>query len=56
MLLWLLSYTHRYNQDKMSYIVELIDRVLSAPEDEAVIASVRTEVNRMMADYPLFAW
>lgn len=43
-------------EDKMGYIVELIDRVLSAPEDEAVIASVRTEVNRMMADYPLFAW
>lgn len=48
--------TRGVKEDKMSYIVELIDRVLSAPEDEAVIASVRTEVNRMMADYPLFAW
>ena len=48
--------TRGVKEDKMGYIVELIDRVLSAPEDEAVIASVRTEVNRMMADYPLFAW
>lgn len=48
--------TRGVKKDKMGYIVELIDRVLSAPEDEAVIASVRTEVNRMMADYPLFAW
>ena len=48
--------TRGVKEDKMGYIVELIDRVLSSPEDEAVIASVRTEVNRMMADYPLFAW
>ncbi|PDP84094.1 serine hydroxymethyltransferase [Porphyromonas gingivalis] len=48
--------TRGVKEDKMGYIVELIDRVLSAPEDEAVIVSVRTEVNRMMADYPLFAW
>lgn len=48
--------TRGVKEDKMCYIVELIDRVLSAPEDEAVIASVRAEVNRMMADYPLFAW
>ena len=48
--------TRGVKEDKMGYIVELIDRVLSAQEDEAVIASVRTEVNRMMADYPLFAW
>ncbi|KGN85779.1 serine hydroxymethyltransferase [Porphyromonas gulae] len=48
--------TRGVKEDKMGYIVELIDRVLSAPEDEAVITSVRAEVNRMMADYPLFAW
>ena len=48
--------TRGVKEDKMGYIVELIDRVLSAPEDEAVIASVRTEVNSMIADYPLFAW
>ena len=40
----------------MDYIVTLIDRVLSAPEDEAVIAAVRKEVNEMMANYPIFAY
>ena len=40
----------------MCEIVEMIDRVLSAPEDENVIASVREKVNATMADYPMFAW
>ena len=40
----------------MGDIVELIDTVLRAPEDEAVIASVRGKVNEMMKDYPMFAW
>ena len=40
----------------MGEIVEMIDRVLSAPEDENVIASVREKVNATMADYPMFAW
>ena len=40
----------------MGHIVELIDTVLSNPESEANIASVRAEVNRMMADRPMFAW
>lgn len=48
--------TRGVKEDKMGYIVELIDRVLSAPEDQAVIAAVRAEVNKMMADYPIFAW
>ena len=48
--------TRGVKEDKMEYIVSLIDRVLSAPEDEAVIASVRKEVNEMMANYPIFAW
>ena len=30
--------------------------VLNAPEDEAVIAQVRSEVNAIMANYPLFAY
>ena len=37
-------------------IAELIDTVLHAPEDEAVIASVRAKVNDIMKDYPMFAW
>ena len=48
--------TRGVKEDKMEYIVSLIDRVLSAPKDEAVIAAVRKEVNEMMANYPIFAW
>ncbi|MBO4871513.1 MAG: serine hydroxymethyltransferase [Muribaculaceae bacterium] len=40
----------------MGEIAELIDTVLHAPEDEAVIASVRAKVNDIMKDYPMFAW
>ena len=41
---------------EMNTIVEFIDRVLSAPEDQAVIADVRSKVNDMMAAYPIFAY
>ena len=40
----------------MLKIVELIDTVLSSPEDENVIKSVKAEVNKTMKDYPLFAY
>ncbi|MCF0219989.1 MAG: serine hydroxymethyltransferase [Muribaculaceae bacterium] len=40
----------------MGEIVEMIDTVLSKPEDQATIAAVREKVNKTMADYPLFAW
>ena len=48
--------TRGVKEDVMPVIVDLIDRVLNAPEDEAVIAAVRKEVNEMMVKYPLFAW
>jgi glycine hydroxymethyltransferase len=48
--------TRGLKEDKMPWIVELIDRVLLAPDDEQVIASVRAEVNAEMIHYPLFAW
>lgn len=48
--------TRGVKEDKMDYIVDLIDRVLSAPEDEAVIKAVRAEVNALMTQYPIFAW
>ena len=48
--------TRGLKEDKMALIVELIDRVLHAPEDEANIAAVREQVNALMKDYPLFAW
>lgn len=40
----------------MGEIVELMDRVLSSPEDENIIKAVREKVNKTMADYPLFAY
>ncbi|MFA7043798.1 MAG: serine hydroxymethyltransferase [Bacteroidales bacterium] len=43
-------------EDLMIEIVELIDMVLNAPEDAAVIKAVRKKVNKTMSDYPLFAY
>ncbi len=40
----------------MGEIVEMIDMVLSHPEDAAVIAAVRAKVNSTMDKYPMFAW
>jgi glycine hydroxymethyltransferase len=40
----------------MGEIVEMIDTVLSAPEDEAVIKAVRDKVNSIMKNYPMFAY
>ncbi|MBO4578453.1 MAG: serine hydroxymethyltransferase [Paludibacteraceae bacterium] len=48
--------TRGLKDDKMPWIVELIDRVLLSPDDEQVIAAVRAEVNADMVKYPLFAW
>ncbi|MBR5801702.1 MAG: serine hydroxymethyltransferase, partial [Alistipes sp.] len=48
--------TRGLKEDKMDYIVELIDRVLHDPENEDNIAAVRRDVNALMENYPLFAW
>ena len=48
--------TRGLKEDKMEYIAELIDRVLSDAENEENIAAVRKDVNAMMEQYPLFAW
>ena len=48
--------TRGFKEDQMPWIVELIDKVLTAPADEKVIAAVRAEVNREMNQHPLFAW
>ena len=48
--------TRGLKEDKMEYIAELIDRVLSNPESEENIAAVRKDVNALMENYPLFAW
>ena len=48
--------TRGVKEDAMGDIVEMIDTVLSNPENPAVIASVREKVNAMMTDKPMFAW
>ncbi len=48
--------TRGLKEDKMPWIVDLIDEVLRDPESEANIAKVREEVNREMLQHPLFAW
>ena len=48
--------TRGLKEAEMDIIVDLIDDVLSAPEDEKTIRMVRQKVNEMMAKYPLFAW
>ncbi|MBR4533125.1 MAG: serine hydroxymethyltransferase [Bacteroidaceae bacterium] len=48
--------TRGAKEDLMVKIAELIERVLDAPENQDVIAAVRTEVNTIMKDYPLFAY
>lgn len=48
--------TRGLKEDDCRSIVGLIDRVLSAPEDEGVISTVSKEVEAMMSPRPLFAW
>ena len=48
--------TRGAKEEFMGEIVEMIDTVLSQPEDEKVIASVREKVNATMANYPMFAY
>jgi glycine hydroxymethyltransferase len=46
--------TRGFVESDMERIVDLIDKVLAAPENEASLASVRKEVNDWMGTYPLF--
>ncbi len=48
--------TRGAKEDLMGEIAEMIDTVLSNPEDEKIIASVRAKVNSIMSDYPMFAY
>lgn len=48
--------TRGAKEEHMGPIVEMIDTVLSNPENPAIIASVREKVNKMMADFPMFAY
>lgn len=46
--------TRGLKEPQMATIAELIDRVLMNPEDEANLAAVKSEVNSMMKNYPLY--
>lgn len=48
--------TRGAKEELMGEIVEMIDTVLSNPENDKVIASVREKVNGTMKDYPMFAY
>ena len=51
--------TRGLKEDKMEWIVELIDRVLKdvqTNDAQRTIEAVREEVNREMTQHPLFAW
>ena len=48
--------TRGAKEDLMVKIAGFIETVLNSPEDENVIAQVRSEVNAIMANYPLFAY
>ena len=48
--------TRGAKEDLMVKIAGFIETVLNSPEDENVIAQVRSEVNAIMANYPLFSY
>ena len=48
--------TRGAKEELMKEIARMIEMVLNAPEDQQVIAKVRSEVNEMMGTYPLFAY
>lgn len=48
--------TRGLTEKHMAQIVEMIDKVLNNPDSNDVIKMVRGEVNRMMKQFPLFAW
>jgi len=48
--------TRGLRENHMDEIVGLMDEVIMHPEDEKVITGVRDRVNRLMADFEMFAW
>src|SRR5574344_2003727 len=48
--------TRGAKEDMMVTIAALIEEVLNDPENPEVISAVKTKVNNMMQDYPLFAY
>lgn len=48
--------TRGLKEEHMGMIVDFIDTVLSNPDDAAVLAKVKKEVNALMCERPIFAW
>lgn len=48
--------TRGLKQEHMAPVVDLLDEVLSDPDNEATLSSVRKKVNEMMKDFPIFAY
>ena len=48
--------TRGAKEDMMIQIADFIERVLNDPDNEEIIAQVRSEVNELMKSYPLFAY
>jgi glycine hydroxymethyltransferase len=48
--------TRGLTEQHMSVIVDMIDEVIANHENEEVIAKVRSQVNEMMSEFPLFAY
>jgi glycine hydroxymethyltransferase len=48
--------TRGIKEDVIPQIVDMIDEVITHIDNEKVIADVRKRVNKLMADYPLFAY
>lgn len=48
--------TRGMKEEHMPIIVDLIDEVISSIDDEKAIEGVREKVNKLMDEFPLFAW
>ncbi len=48
--------TRGLKEEHVVQIVDFVDEVISNIDDEAVIAGVRSKVNKLMGQFPLFAW
>lgn len=47
--------TRGLREEHMAPVVDLLDEVLSDPDNEATLNSVKKRVNKMMKDFPMFA-
>ncbi len=48
--------TRGMKEEHMPLIVDFIDQVISNVEDEAILNKVRSQVNDLMSDFPMFAY